>query len=118
MIEIIRPYIGEIVVGAAMGFIGWFFERKRKQVEVKNLAVEGNKMEADYSKSIMDMYQEALTDLKNRYEERYSFLKNEYDLKFENLNLQLDKMKRDQEMWKNKYTSLKKEFDVYKQKHP
>ena len=46
------------------------------------------------------------------------FLKNEYDLKFANTNLQIQQLKKDQEMWKNKYTSLKKEFDAYKKKHP
>lgn len=118
MLEFLQPYLGEFITAILAAFLGWFFERKRKKVEVANLAVEGNKAEADYSKSIMDIYQEALTDLKIRYEERYAFLKNEYDLKFANTNLQIQQLKKDQEMWKNKYTSLKKEFDAYKKKHP
>ena len=117
MLEFLQPFIGEIIVGAVMAFLGWFFERKRKRVEIDNLAVEGNKAEADYSKSMLDIYQDALTDLRNRYEEKYDFLKNEYDLKFANIGLQMERLKKDQEMWKNKYTSLKKEFDAYKRKH-
>lgn len=110
--------LASIITGGVGGFFGWFFERKRKKVEVQNLQAEGTKAKADYSKSIMDLYQEALTDLQQRYEERYNFLKNEYDLKLDNLNLKFERMKKDQEMWKNKYNSLKKEFDAYRKKHP
>lgn len=110
MKEFLQPYVGEFIAVLISGFGVWFFERRRKKVEVKSL-------EADHSKSIMGLYQEALDDLKKRYEEKYLSLKTEYDLKFQNLNLQIDKLKRDQEMWKNKYTSLKKEFDAYKKKH-
>ena len=116
--ESLGIFLTALITGGVGGFFGWFFERKRKKVEVKNLAVEGNKMEADYSKSIMDLYQEALTDLQQRYEERYVFLKNEYDLKLDNLNLKFERIKKDQEMWKNKYAGLKKEFDAYREKHP
>lgn len=130
--DFLQKYLAEILTAFSItsiaGFSGWFWERKRKGVEVKNLQTEGNKAEADYGKAIMDMYQEALTDLKlryeerlkdlkDKYEERYIFLKNEYDLKFENLNLQMEKLKKDQEMWRNKYNSLKKEFDAYKMNH-
>jgi hypothetical protein len=107
MSEFIREYFGMLlggtITGGLAGFFAWFWKRKSSK--------------ADYSKSIIDLYQEALTDLKNQYEGRYVFLKNEYDLKFANLNLQLEQVKKDQEMWKNKYSSLKKEFDAYKKKH-
>ena len=55
--------------------------------------------------------------MKNQYEERYNFLKREYDLKFENMSFKMAQLEKDQEMWKNKYSSLKKEFDAYKKKH-
>ena len=110
MNEFLQRYLGEMITALIAGFGAWFFERKRKKVEVQNL-------NADYSKSIMEMYQNALTDLKDRYEERYTFLKNEYDLKFQHLNLKMEQMQKDQEMWKNKYTSLKKEIDLEKKKH-
>lgn len=120
MLDFILKYLGELIAAAIAGFMGWFFERKRKKAET-------NKVEADYSKAIMEIYQEALTDLKARYDEKYESQnreydlkfksqKQEYDLKFESLNLKMDKMTKDQEMWKNKYTSLKKEFDNYKKK--
>jgi len=103
MLEFLQPFIGEIIVGAVMAFLGWFFERRKKK--------------AEYSKSMIDIYQDALTDLKTRYDEKYAFLKNEYDLKFKHLTFQMDQLRKDQEMWKNKYSSLKKEFDAYKRKH-
>jgi len=118
MIEFFKPFFGELLVLVLGSFLGWFFERKRKKQEVKNLKVEGNKAEADYSKSMLDIYQDALSDLKNRYEEKFDFLKKEYDLQFTNLNLRMEKMKKDQEMWKNRYNSLKSEFDNYKKTHP
>ncbi|MCH4824303.1 hypothetical protein ML462_14095 [Gramella lutea] len=122
MAEFLQQYLGifltALITGGVGGFFGWFYERKRKKVEVDNLEAEGSKAKADYSKSIIDLYQEALTDLKNQYEARYLFLKNEYDLKFENQNLKIEKLTKDQEMWRNKYTALKKEFDAYKRKHP
>jgi len=119
--EFLQQYLGEILIlvitGAVSGFFGWFFERKKKKVEVKNLEAEGSKAKADYSKSIIDLYQDALTDLKNQYEERYNFLKNEYDLKFANMNIQMQQLNQALDVWKNKYSSLKKEFDAYKKKH-
>ena len=90
--EYLGMFIAALITGGLGGFFGWFFERKRKKVEVENLEAEGSKAKADYSKSIIDLYQEALTDLKNQYEARYLFLKNEYDLKFENQNLKIEKL--------------------------
>ncbi len=119
--EFLQQYLGQllmvVITTGIGGFFGWFYERKRKKVEVKNLEAEGSKVKADYSKSIVDLYQEALIDMKNQYEERYNFLKREYDLKFENMSFKMAQLEKDQEMWKNKYSSLKKEFDAYKKKH-
>ncbi|MFV8280565.1 hypothetical protein ACNKXS_03420 [Christiangramia marina] len=118
MIEILKPYLGELLVLIIGSLLGWFVERKRKKVEVRNLTVEGNKAEADYSKSMLDIYQDALTDLKDRYEEKFCFLKKEYDLQFTNLNLRMERLKKDQEMWKNRYSKLKREFEDYRKSHP
>lgn len=119
--EFLQQYLGEfimvVITTGIGGFFGWFFERKRKKVEVDNLKAEGSKTKVDYSKSIIDLYQEALSDLKNQYEERYSFLKNEYDLKFLNMGIQMQQLNQVLDVWKNKYSSLKKEFDAYKKKH-
>lgn len=111
MFDFIVQYLGELIAAAIAGFMGWFFERKRKKAET-------NKVEADYSKAIMEIYQDALNDLKKRYDDRDAYLKAEYDMKFEVLNVKMEQLKKDQEMWKNKYSSLKKEFDAYKKKHP
>jgi len=105
--EFIREYFGLLVggtiTGGLAGFFTWFWKRKSSKV--------------DYSKSIVDLYQDTLDDLKIRYEERFAFLKREYDYKFSALSIKMEALEKEQNMWKNKYASLKKEFDAYKKKH-
>lgn len=107
MTEFFREYFGMLlggtITGGLAGFFAWFWKRKATKV--------------DYSKGIVDLYQDTLDDLKQRYEERYLFLKSEYDYKFSALNLKMEALEREQDMWKNKYNDLKKSFDAYKKKH-
>lgn len=68
------------------GAVGWFFSRattkaeiKKKDAEIGQMEAEVTKIKADSSQRIMDQYQEALDDLKNRYEDRYEYLKKEFE---------------------------------------
>lgn len=107
-------YMSEFITAIIAGFAGWFFERKRKKAEL--LATR-----ADSSQKIMDLYQEALDDLKNRYEERLGYLKAEYDERLRKLTEAMDAIlkkqvadeKKYQEL-KKKYQELKAEFENYK----
>lgn len=103
------------------GLAGWIFERQRKRAELKSI-------QADSSQKIVDLYQEALDDLKVRYEEKFEFTEVQYNLKTANLikgfeerhqhlEQKLEKMIKEQEMWKKKYTELKREFENYRTKH-
>ena len=110
----ISQYMSEFFTAIIAGFAGWFFERKRKKAEL--VAAK-----ADSSQKIMDLYQEALDDLKTRYEERIGFLKNEYDERLRKVTEAMDAIlkkqmadeKKYQEL-KKKYQELKAEFENYK----
>lgn len=98
MMEILKPYVGEIITAIA-GFSAWSFERKKRKQEIA-------KSETENHQSVVDLYQEALDDLKKRYDEK--FLELEKDIK---------KLRDNVNLWKAKYSSLKKEFDDYRAKH-
>lgn len=96
--DIINDHIGEIITAIA-GLGAWGFERAKRKQELK-------KSETETNQSVVDLYQEALDDLKKRYDEKFTDLETEIKSLKDNLNL-----------WKGKYRSLKKEFDEYKKKH-
>lgn len=98
MIDLIQPYIGELITGLVAGFGTWFFQRKQKHAELESLRAN------NYQK-IVDLYQEALTDLKKTYDEKFKDLHNEVEL-----------LRKNVELWKNKYRDLKKAFDEYREK--
>lgn len=107
MVEFITEYFGMLVggtiTGGLAGFFTWFWKRKSSK--------------ADYAKSIVDLYQDTLDDLKQRYEERYLFLKSEYDYKFSVMEAKMEAMEKGGNMWKNKYNELMKTFAAYKRAH-
>ena len=99
MLEFLRPYLGELLTAIIAGFGGWFFERKRKSAEVTTLKV-------DNSEHIVKMYKEALDDLDKRYDE-----------KFKELDVEILSLRKNLNLWKGKYRTLKTEFDEYREKH-
>ena len=88
MLELIKPYITEIITFVA-GAGAWGYER--------------NKRKAAYNKTIMELYQEALDDLKKRYDAHLRELEERYDKRFKELEL--------------RYNKLKQSFEDYKKKH-
>lgn len=98
MIDILHPYFGNVISIVVGGFFGWFFQRKQKHAELE--ALKSNNLQ-----KIVDMYQEALTDLKVRYEDR-----------FNELHKEIESLRKNVEVWKNKYRDLKKAFDEYREK--
>jgi molecular chaperone GrpE (heat shock protein) len=104
MIQALQPYIGNIITLLIGGFIGWFPNRKKTAI--------------DNNQSIVDLYQDSLTDLKARYEEKYQDLKLTFDEKLKGVSDQVNDLKKSLDDWKNKYFSLKNDFDKYKKQHP
>ena len=98
MLEFIKPYIPEIVTFIA-GASAWGYERNKRKADLKKADTENNK-------SIMDLYQEALDDLKKRYDEKFSDLEAEISVLRQNL--------KDSEL---RYNKLKQEFTNYKKNH-
>lgn len=105
MTDLLKPYISEIVT-AIIGLIAWVFERNKRKTEYKSLQNQLKAQETETDKSVVDLYQEALDDLKKRY-----------DIKFAELELELESLRNNLNLWKGKYRTLKKEFDDYKLKH-
>ena len=98
MLDFIKPYIPEIVTFLA-GAGAWGYERNKRKADLKKADTENNK-------SIMDLYQEALDDLKKRYDEKFSDLEAEISVLRQNL--------KDSEL---RYDKLKQEFTNYKKNH-
>lgn len=98
MIEIIKTHISEILL-AISGLGAWFFERKKRKQELADSEVK-------HQQHVVDLYQEVLDDLKKRYDEKFLELQGEIKCLRENLDI-----------WKEKYRSLKVEFDRYRVKH-
>lgn len=92
--EIILPYL----FGAGGLFTAWTERKKRKQ--------EIQQAETQNQQQVVDLYQEALDDLKKRYDE-----------KFKELDVDLKQLRHNLDLWKGKYRILKKEFDEYRESH-
>ena len=95
MIELLKPYIPEILLFIS-GASAWGYERNKRKQELKASETSNNK-------SIMDLYQEALTDLKNRYDADIQELLTKYDAKFNEME--------------KRYSNLKRAFEEYKRTH-
>ncbi len=83
----------------AGGLLSAISERRKRKVDLL-------KAETESKQQIMDMYQEALSDLKTRYDE-----------KFKELSDEIKGLKEQVNTWKVKYQRLKKEFDDYRKNH-
>lgn len=105
MIEFLKPYIPEIITFLA-GAGAWSYERNKRKTELAKSKAQLSKYETENNRSIMELYQQALDDLKKRYDEKFS----ELQLEIEVLRKRLTT--RDAE-----YTKLKNEFQEYKKKH-
>lgn len=93
-IESILAYL----FGAGGLFSAWAERKKRKQELVQ--------AEIQNQQQVVDLYQEALNDLKKRYDEKFSELETE-----------LKQLRTNLDLWKGKYRSLKSEFDNYRKTH-
>lgn len=95
MNDFLREYLPQILtLGAGAG--AWGYERNKRNQEIK-------KAETSNHKDIMELYQEALNDLKSRYDANLRELEAKYDLKFKEMEA--------------RYNRLKKAFEDYKKKH-
>ncbi|WP_438710868.1 hypothetical protein ACSTS3_19715 [Aquimarina muelleri] len=105
--EFITTYLVEILTGTNVtAIIVWLFDRKKRANQYAQLVAELKSKETENDKSVVDLYQEALDDLKKRYDE-----------KFDELGSELKTLKTNLDLWKGKYRTLKKEFDEYREKH-
>jgi prefoldin subunit 5 len=95
MLDFIKPYLPELITFVA-GAGAWGYERNKRKQELKAAETTNNK-------SIMDLYQEALDDLKKRYDADLKELSEKYDAKFSEMEA--------------RYNRLKKSFEDYKKNH-
>lgn len=107
--EVYKTYLSEIAI-AITGIAAWLFERKKRREDLKSAQTEN-------IQKIVDLYQEALSDLKVRYDIEIKELEFKYDLKFKGLEEDLEKVRSNLNIYKTRYTSLKRDFEAYKKKH-
>ncbi|WP_299682961.1 hypothetical protein [uncultured Tenacibaculum sp.] len=92
----------DVIIGYLFGAGGiltaWTERKKRRQELIKE--------ETQNQQQVVDLYQEALDDLKKRYDEKF----NELETEIKQLRTNLD-------LWKSKYRDLKDEFESYKNDH-
>ncbi len=89
---VLQEYIGEIIIGFGSAFVTWIFARKKEKIEIKAA-------EADAVSRMQETYDKFVQDFTHNYE----YLHNEVV----HLEEQVNK-------WKQKYQSLKTEFENYK----
>ena len=106
--EIYKAYLSEIAI-AITGIAAWLFERKKRREDLKSAQTEN-------IQKIVDLYQEALSDLKGRYDTEIKELELKYDLKFKILAEDLKQVRTNLNLYKTKYTNLKRDFEAYKKK--
>jgi len=92
MLDFIKENI-PVIVTFLSGAGAWGYERNKRKADLKKADTENNK-------SIMDLYQEALDDLKKRYDADLKELSEKYDAKFSEME--------------SRYNRLKKSFEDYK----
>lgn len=109
MIEFLNPYISEIIL-AISGLGAWLFERNKRKEDLKSAQMQN-------IQAVVDLYQEALSDLKLRYDGTIVELKKDYDLKFLELEKSMKALRDNVNLWKGKYRKLKDEFDEYRSQH-
>lgn len=107
--ELLKPYISQIIL-AISGIAAWLFERNKRKEDLKSAQMQN-------IQAVVDLYQEALSDLKIRYDGTITELKKEYDFKFLELDKNMKNLRDNVNLWKAKYRKLKDEFDTYKSKH-
>lgn len=105
MIQLLKDHIPEILTFVA-GASAWGYERNKRKAELAQSKAQLSKYETENNRSIMELYQQALDDLKKRYDEKFSELQSEIEVLRKRLTT------RDAE-----YTKLKNEFQEYKKKH-
>ncbi len=107
IVQILSQHIGEIIT-AIGGLSLWGYERTKRKQEVQAT-------ETQHQQQIVDLYQEALSDLKVRYDEKFNDLKKDYNTKFNELEIEIKSLRTNLELWKNKYRRLKEEFNLYRE---
>ncbi|GGA84738.1 hypothetical protein GCM10008015_26900 [Flavobacterium palustre] len=118
MFDIISPYFDEVVTATLGGFIGWFFTRKRQNVDIKTTEIENDS-------KLVGLYKDALDDLPARYEERYKHLEEMskniealFEKKEQVLLQEIAYQKKQVALYKKMYDDKVKEFNKYKREHP
>jgi len=87
MKEFIAENIHTILVSIAGGggFLGWFFERRKKKLENESTEADVESKEIDNGEKIIDMYKKALDDLTERHEKKFTEISALYEKKIESL---------------------------------
>jgi adenylosuccinate synthase len=104
------PEIITFITTTIAGIGAWNYERNKRRVDLKNrdlelakLKSELEKSQTDNDKNIIELYQDALNDLKARYDNDIKELEERFAKKFDEMEA--------------RYNRLKKSFDDYKAKH-
>ena len=116
MLELIQPYLSQIIISIG-GLFAWFFERKKRLNIIKQ-------DDADLTKKIQEIYRDMVADsdanMDNLREDIVNLKKRqaEIDDNWKTKLVQVEKR------WQSKYSrlqksynALQKEFDAYKLKH-
>ncbi|WP_269222001.1 hypothetical protein [Flavobacterium sp. IMCC34518] len=111
MFELLRPYLLLVFTAFVGGFFGWFFTRRKYNVEVDTKEI-GN------GSAVVKLYKEALDDLPIRYEEKFNSLDRLFTQKETILKEEISFLKKERDLWKRKYNELMRIHKKYKLDHP
>ena len=111
MIEILKPYISELITAITVGVPTWYMARRKNNADATTAEI-GN------DSAIIKQYKEALGDLPLRYEEKFKALNELFDQKDLILKEEISFLKKERDLWKRKYNELMRVHKKYKIEHP
>ncbi len=116
MNSILPVIVGLLTTTNLTAVIAWIFDRKKRNKEYALLAEELNIKKTDSKKLLIEIYQDAITDFKEYNDKRFFDQKKYNDERFKDLEKDLSQLKKNVNLWKEKYRGLKNEFENYKRK--
>ena len=113
LLQAIQEHWFELLFGTG-GLIAYFRERKKNKANIerlmeenKSLKIANDKAKVEKENAIMDLYQEALDDLKKRYNETISDVKKYYENKIKLLE---DRYKLMEDSYQKKIAELEQTY--------
>ncbi len=97
------------------GFLGWFFERRKRRLHNQGVEADVESKEIENSKEIINMYKTTLDDLGKRYEDKFKDVSTLYEQKIKLLQEEIRAQKRINQNLRRENADLRKRIKELEQ---